>query len=94
MEQTVVALPVGKLQPDRTDSLSWFGMTFAKKSTARHATVFHHPGLEKGSNELEQGLVGPVDEGTPQGGSPRSAKIHRTTSATAARAHSRFAFAA
>ena len=39
IEQTIVAPPVRKLQPGRMNALSWFGMTFAKKSTARSTTA-------------------------------------------------------
>src|SRR5713226_5064708 len=37
-EQRVVGLPAPKLQPDRTDARSWFGMTFAKETPAWRAT--------------------------------------------------------
>jgi len=33
-EQTIVGLPPRRLQPDRMDARSWFGMTFAKGSPA------------------------------------------------------------
>jgi hypothetical protein len=33
-EQRIVGLPARKLQPDRTDARSWFGMTFAKEIPA------------------------------------------------------------
>src|SRR5713226_844846 len=33
-EQAIVGLPPRKLQPDRMDARSWFGMTFAKESPA------------------------------------------------------------
>jgi len=33
-EQAIVGLPPRKLQPDRMDARSWFGMTFAKGSPA------------------------------------------------------------
>src|ERR1700731_5030662 len=36
-EQAIVGLPPRKLQPDRMDARSWFGMTFAKESPARCA---------------------------------------------------------
>jgi hypothetical protein len=36
-EQAIVGLPPRKLQPDRMDARSWFGMTFAKGSPARCA---------------------------------------------------------
>jgi hypothetical protein len=38
-EQTIVGLPPRKLQPDRMDARSWFGMTFAKESPAWCATA-------------------------------------------------------
>src|SRR5229473_4777447 len=37
-EQRIVGLPARKLQPDRTDARSWFGMTFAKETPAWRAT--------------------------------------------------------
>jgi hypothetical protein len=36
--QRIVGLPARKLQPDRTDARSWFGMTFAKETPAWRAT--------------------------------------------------------
>jgi len=33
-EQAIVGLPPRKLQPERMDARSWFGMTFAKESPA------------------------------------------------------------
>ena len=37
-EQRIVGLPAQKLQPDRMDARSWFGMTFAKGTPVRRAT--------------------------------------------------------
>jgi hypothetical protein len=37
-EQRIVGLPARKLQPDRTDARSWFGMTSAKETPVWHAT--------------------------------------------------------
>jgi hypothetical protein len=37
-EQRIVGLPAQKLQPDRTDARSWFGMIFAKETPAWRAT--------------------------------------------------------
>jgi hypothetical protein len=37
-EQRIAGLPARKLQPDRMDARSWFGMTFAKGTPAWRAT--------------------------------------------------------
>src|SRR5216683_1618476 len=54
-EQRIVGLPARKLQPDRTDARSWFGMTFARETPAWRASPRSAFGAEA-SSEADSGM--------------------------------------